>query len=126
MKRFVLGICLLAVMLGLGLWVMFSMNAVNEPVSQLLESAAFTALNGDLTQGTQLANRARNTWDNCWHGTASAADHAPMDEIDSLFAQVAIYGQTGQAEEFAAHCARLSKLVKAVGEAHSLTWWNLL
>lgn len=126
MKRFVLGICLLAVMLGLGLWVMYSMNAVNDPVSQLLEDAAQTALAGDLAQGAQLADKARSTWDNCWHGTASAADHAPMDEIDSLFAQVAVYAQTGQAEEFAAHCARLSKLVDAVGEAHSLTWWNLL
>lgn len=126
MKRFILGICLLAVMLGLGLWVMYAMNAVNEPVSQLLEDAAKTTLNGNLAEGIQLVNHARSTWDNCWHGTASAADHAPMDEIDSLFAQVEAYAQAGQAEEFAAHCARLSKLVEAVGEAHSLTWWNFL
>ena len=54
------------------------------------------------------------------------ADHGPLEEIDSLFAQVQIYADTGKTADFAAYCTRLAKLVTAVGEAHGLTWQNLL
>lgn len=126
MGRFVFGVGLLLAMLCLGLVVMFAMDRVNEPVSQLLEDAAQAALAGDLEQGIRLAEQARKTWDNRWHTVASFADHSPMDEIDSLFAQMEVYGQTENPEDFASHCTRLSMLVAAVGEAHSLNWWNLL
>ena len=126
MGRFWLGVCLLCLGFGLGLWSMYAMGAVNEPVSRLLEEAAQAALSGDLEQGIMLADRAQTAWEDCWHLTASAADHAPMDEIDSIFAQVSTYAQAGSPTDFAAFCARLAQLVDAVGEAHSLTWWNLL
>lgn len=126
MGRFTLGVGLLLVMLCLGLLVMFSMNRVNEPIAQMLDDAAQAALAGDLDKGIQLASRARSIWDSSWHKIASFADHSPMDEIDSLFAQMEVYGQTENPEDFASHCARLSMLVTAVGEAHSLNWWNLL
>lgn len=126
MGRIVFGVCLLVCVLVLGLFVMFAMDNINTPISQMLEDAAEVALNGDLQQGIALANKARSTWKNRWHTIASFADHSPMDEIDSLFAQMEVYGQTGNIEDFASHCSRLSMLVSAVGDAHSLNWWNLL
>lgn len=126
MGRIILGFVLLVGMLLLGFVVMFAMDRVNQPVAQLLEDAAQAALSGDLEQGIALASQARSTWEKRWHTIASFADHSPMDEIDSLFAQMEVYGQTGNAEDFASHCTRLSMLVSAVGEAHSLNWWNLL
>ena len=125
MGRFAFGVGLLLAMLCLGLVVMFAMDRVNQPVSQLLEDAAQAALAGDLEQGVRLAEQARKTWDNRWHTVASLADHSPMDEIDSLFAQMETYAQAGLTGEFAACCNRLSQLVQAVAEAHSLHWWNL-
>lgn len=126
MGRFALGVSLLLVMLLLGLWVTYTMNAVNEPVSRLLENAAQSALSGDLEQGINLANQARSIWEKSWHGTASVSDHNPMDEIDGMFSQLTVYAQTGNKEAFAAYCARISRLIHAVGEAHSPYWWNLL
>ncbi len=126
MNRFWLGVSLLLLLLVLGLWVTVAMRDVHEPISQALENAATQALSGDLSGGIAAARQAQQNWERHWHGTAAVADHAPMDEIDGLFAELEIYAQTGQAEHFAAGCAQLSRLIHAVGEAHGLGWWNLL
>ena len=126
MGRFWVGVGLLAAFLGLGLWVAKAMDDVHVPVMVLLEQAADTALEGDLKAGAELAEQAHAVWERHWRGTAAVADHAPMDEIDGLFALVQDYARAGNAGDFAASCGRLSKLVEAIGEAHSPQWWNLL
>ncbi len=125
-RRFWLGVALLAVLLVLGLLTTWYMAGANEPVALQLEQAAQAALEGDLQEGVALTRAARDQWERHRSIAAVAADHEPMEEIDSLFAQVEAYGRAGAVPEFAAYCARLSKLVEAVGEAHGLTWWNLL
>lgn len=126
MKQFWLGIFLLLLFLGLGLWVTKAMEDTHSAVSEALTLAAEQAMAGDLESGVQTAEQARGKWQAGWHGTAAVADHAPMDEIDSLFAQMQVYAQAGEAVDFAAYCRRLSALVHAVGEAHGFSWWNLL
>ncbi len=126
MGRFWLGIGILVLFLVLGFWTGHTMDDVHQTISQTLENAATKSLSGDLTEGIALAQQAQSQWQSHWHGTASVADHAPMDEIDGLFAQLETYGKAGLTETFAAYCARLSQLVSAMGEAHSFTWWNLL
>ena len=126
MGRFWLGIGILVLFLLLGLWVAHAMVDVHQSISQTLDQAAAQALDGDLKAGFSLAQQARSHWHSHWHSTASVADHAPMDEIDGLFAQLDAYRQSERPGDFAAYCARLSALIAAVGEAHSLTWWNLL
>lgn len=124
--RFWIGIGLLAVFLALGLWVTAVMEDIHEPMAELLEEAAQEALEGDLTEAAELADQAHRRWERYRKGTASVADHAPMDEIDGLFAQTQTFARAGQWQDFAASCARLSKLVEAMSEAHGLGWWNLL
>ncbi len=125
-RRFWLGVALLEVFLVLGLLTTRYMAGTNEPVARKLEQAAQAALEGDLQEGVALTNAAKDQWERHRNVAAVAADHEPMEEIDSLFAQVEAYGRIGAVPEFTAYCARLSKLVEAVGEAHGLTWWNLL
>lgn len=126
MGRFLLGVGILVLFLVAGLWISYSMDSVHQTISQTLDDAAACSLNGDLAEGITLAGAAQQQWQRHWHGTAAVADHAPMDEIDGLFAQLETYGKAGHCETFAAYCARLSQLVSAMGEAHSLNWWNLL
>ena len=47
-----------------------------------------------------------------------------MEDVDSLFARLPAYGE--DAVEFSACCRELARRVRAMYEAHSLTWWNLL
>lgn len=126
MGRFWLGIGLLVGLLALGLWVSTAMNGLHSPISQTLETAAQRCLAGDTEGGVSLSRQAQHSWQTHWRCTASVADHTPMEEIDGLFAQTEAYAKAGQWADFASHCARLAKLVEAVGEAHSLNWWNLL
>lgn len=125
-RRFWYGVGILTVFLALGLWTAWGMNANQRPVTEQLEQAAQAALSGDMEQGIVLAMTAKEDWQRHRDLTAAVADHAPMEEIDSLFAQVEIYATAEKTVDFAAYCTRLARLVEAVGEAHSLTWQNLL
>ena len=126
MRRFWLGISLLSVLLVLGFWLSFTMSKMPQDVSKTLTEASELILAGDISGGISLAQQAQENWDFHWYGTASVADHAPMDDIDGLFAQLTAYGQAGQYGDFGSLCNRIAQLVEAVGEAHSLSWWNIL
>ena len=124
-RRFWYGIGILLVFLALGLWAAMGMENMHRPVTGQLEQAAQMAIGGDLSTGAALAERAERIWQRGRGLTAALADHAPMEEIDSLFAQAKSYALSGLAEDFAAVCSRIAKLVAAIGEAHGLTWQNL-
>jgi len=126
MGRFWLGIGLLVLFLVLGFWISVTMDSVHSEISQELKLAAEQALEGELEVAAETAQQAKAKWEKHWHGSAAVADHAPMDEIDGLLAQLECYNRTGQTGEFAACCTRISLLVRAMSEAHSLVWWNLL
>lgn len=126
MGRFWLGVGLLAAFLALSLGATVFAKDTCAPISDTLEQAAQTAQLGHTEEAVAMAKQARDIWTDRWHGTATFSDHAPMDEIDSLFAQLESYGQAGYTADFSALCTRLSQLIQAVAEAQHLTWWNLL
>ena len=126
MKHFWAGIGLLAVLLALGLWTSHTMEDVHTPIADSLKLAAEKALSGDAAGGVEDARKAQIQWERYRHATASVADHEPMEEADSLFAQLDSFIAAADMTRFAACCARLSELVRAISEAHTLSWWNLL
>lgn len=125
-RRFWYGLGTLLVLLVLSLWTAWGMENRQRPITDALEQASQVALEGDIDRGAALVSHARTAWEETRTLTATAADHGPMEEIESLFAQVQVYAQAGETAEFSAYCTRLAKLVAAVGEAHKLSWQNLL
>ena len=126
MKRLWVGVGLLLFLLGIGVFTAVSMRRVHAPVSELLAQASQAAMEEDWESAASLSGEAESKWQNHWRATASVADHEPMEEIDSLFAELKVYLQTREDVHFAACCQNLSKLTKAVGEAHAINWWNLM
>ena len=126
MYRTWFGIFILLFLLFFGSSVSSVLQHLQAPVASQLEDAAKQALSGDLHTGQTLAQKAHQNWLDRWRVTAAFSDHAPMDEIDGLLAQLPCYARSGNTGEFAACCTRCSLLVQAISEAHSLTWWNLL
>lgn len=126
MNRLWFGIFLLVFFLVLGIAGAVILDRIQQPVVQALEQASQLALSSAPEAGARLAEQANGDWDKSWRGIAAVALHGPMEEIDSLFAMLPVYAQSGQWPSFAACCARLSKLVDAIGEAQGLSWWNLL
>ena len=125
-RRFWVGLAILILFLALGVYTAAGMQKIHQPMAEKLHQASVRASEGALYQGVQLAISAKKDWLQHWRITAAVADHEPMEQIDGLFAQLDGFAATGDTGSFAAVAGRLSKLVEAIGEAHSLSWWNLL
>ena len=119
MGRFWIGIGIMAVLLGIGLYSAQAVEAIHEPIAAALEQAARET-------DPQLLEKAKQEWDSRWHGTAVLADHGPMDEIDSLFSQAQAYARAEKWGDFSAFCLRLAQLIRATADEHQPTWWNFL
>ena len=126
MARGWLGAGILAVFLILGLVTAVAMDNGHTPTCDLLSQAADMTLAGDFDGAISLAMEAKSRWEKAWNGTATVADHSPMDDVDALFAEMVTYAETGEEPHFAACCRELAKRVQAVSEAHRFSWWNVL
>jgi len=124
--RFWLGVGLLALLLAVSLLTTWGMQAIHKPAEQEMEAAAAAALAGDFPGAVAAADRAYSRWQTYRNCTAAFADHGPMDDVDSLFAEMQIYAQAEEIPHFAACCNQLQALLKAMYDAHVLTWWNFL
>lgn len=126
MKRFIIGICALTLLLAGGIGVSTSFSLVHAPTTELLQQAAQAAIQGEQETALSFSAQAQQRWENFWHFTAAFADHAPMDEIDGLFARLPFLAQQQDLSEYAALCAQLSQMTNALANCHNLRWWTLL
>ena len=126
MNRLWLGLGILVVALAVGLGVTWGLGQVQEPISRDLSQAAVCARQENWPQAVALADQARERWERHWHFGASVTDHEPMEEIDALFAELEVWQERRDPEEFGSRCARLSRLTMAIADAHRFRWWNLL
>ena len=125
MRRVWLGIGILGLLFIMGIGADIILDHICAPISANLSKASNLAESGKLDQAIALATNAKENWEHAWHSIGFLSDHSPMDEIDGLFSQAQAYAQMGAYEDFSAICARISNLITAVAEAHSLSWWNL-
>ena len=123
MSRFLIGLGLMGLLLGLGLYSAHAIETIHDPIVQTLEQAAESR---DLRQAEVLLQQAKQKWDRHRNSTATLAEHNSLDEIDSLFAQAQAYIEAGQLGDFSAFCLHLAQLLRATAEEHQPTWWNFL
>lgn len=126
MRRSWIGLVMLLVLLAAALLVTWAMDRIHEPIAQELEQAVDYALNGEWNKARTLAADAGAAWKKWAHFRGCFADHSPMEEVDADFARLEAYSAAGEESDFAASCAELARKVKAMGEAHGLSWWNVL
>jgi len=126
MVRGWLGVGILIVFLVAGVVTAGAMDNAHIPTEKLLAQAAEKTLNGDFEEAVALGLEAKDRWEKHWNGTATVADHSPMDDVDALFAEMEIYAQTEEKPHFAACCKELSRRIQAVADAHRFNWWNVL
>ena len=103
-----------------------AMDNAHTPTEQLLQQAAEKTLSGDFDGGISLGLQAKSRWDRHWNGTATVADHSPMDEVDALFAEMEIYARAGEQPHFAACCKQLASRIHSFADVHRFIWWNML
>lgn len=126
MKRFWIGVILLLVLLGAGCASSMALTGLHNGLAGDLEAAAQAVRQGDWETAQLEAAQAKDLWNRFQHCVSAFADHEPLEEMDTLFSELEIYEQARQDVDFAVVCLRLAQLSRAVGESHSLLWWNLL
>ena len=124
MKRFVVGVILLAILLSGSVVVSRRMEQLQNPVVQELKDALSLAAEGAGDAAVAAVKLAREEWENGWKFFAAFADHEPMEEVDDLFSAVTEYLPDSQ--EFAACCQQLIQRTAAVVRDQAISWWNLL
>ena len=124
--RFYLGLVILLVLLGLGIGTAMGMKTIHQPVEDLLRQAADLALEENLEEALPLARKAYAKWEKTHSITASLADHTPMDDTDTLFQEMLVYGQMEEIPHFAACCRELTVMIEAMYDAHAFSLKNLL
>lgn len=125
MKRSILGLIMLLILLILGIFTTGYMQKCHEDVLRTLQTAVTCAEAGNWQQATFALRTAEDAWERQWGITAALSDHEPMEKINDLFAQLDIYAKAEDPVRFTAVCARLKEALDAIGEAHSVVWWNL-
>lgn len=126
MKRICMGLVILAVLLGLALLLAAFMDQTQTPIASSLRQAARAALGGDWDKAEAFSHNAFVAWQRHKRLTAALEDHEPIEEMETLFAELELQLQQRQAASFAVTCNRLAQLATAIAEDHALTWWNLL
>ena len=120
------GLGILIFFLALGIVTAGAMENAHTPTQKLLQQAADMALEGNFHDAIPLAMEAKGRWERHWNGTASVADHSPMDEVDALFGELEIYAKAEEQPHFAAVCQELAQRIQAFIDAHRFSWQNVL
>ncbi len=126
MKRLWIGISILALLLASGWAIAIYTEQAFQPISRDLALASEAALAMDQTEAERLAGQAYANWLRCRDFTSAVADHAALEEINSLFGEVWVYAAAEDMVSFSAVCAYLSGVTHAVAESHQAIWQNLL
>lgn len=126
MKRCWFALGLLIALLVAGFWVTSYMEEAHAPIAEAISQAGESSRTGNWDEARELLTLARETWEAKRKAIALFADHDPMEEVDAIFAQLAVAAQWKDSLGFSTLCAYLSEALKAMGEAHGPTWWNIL
>lgn len=126
MKRLWIGVVLLVLLLAGSLFLLDFSSRFYKDFSVSIEQAGSFALAGDWTNALEHARLCQKKWEKKQHFLAAFTDHEPIEQLDTLFSQLEIYGKDRLPVEFACVCRQLYHLVEAIDESHSLKWWTIL
>ena len=126
MLRLWIGIGILAILLAMGIGLLWGSGVFFEELSQDLEQAGELALAGNWQAAEEKAEKGREKWEQYRRFWASFTDHEPVEQMQNLFSQLELYQARQLEVDFAAICRNLVHLAEAIDESHGLRWWSVL
>ena len=121
-----IGIGILVVLLLIGIFVTLYTADAQDRIAQVLSESRESAAVGQWEKAAGKYFQARERWEKHRKSIASIVDHEPMEEADSLFAQLEVYLKARDPVAYCSCCASLEVFARAIGESHSVSWWSLL
>ena len=126
MLRLWIGIGILAILLAMGVGLLWGSGVFFEELSQDLQQAGDFALAGNWQAAGEKVEKSREKWEAYRPFWASFTDHEPVEQMQNLFSQLELYRARQLEVEFAAVCRNLVHVAEAIDEAHGLRWWSVL
>lgn len=126
MKRAWIGAALLTALLALSLWASRTMTAIHEPIARDLDRAAACSLREDWDGAAMGFSQALAQWQKWDRLRCCLADHNSVEQTDARMAAAEVWLLAKEPAAFASACRSLAKQVDALGQSHSILWWNLL
>ena len=126
MLRLWIGIGILAVLLAMGIGLLWGSSVFFEELSEDLQQAGDFALAGNWQAAGEKVEKSREKWEAYRPFWASFTDHEPVEQMQNLFSQLELYRARQLEVDFAAVCRNLVHVAEAIDEAHGLRWWSVL
>ena len=126
MKRLWIGAALLIFLLAAGIFSTLVTESFHHSLSRRLEATASAAMAQDWESAGELLHQCRSRWTRGRNFIAAVVSHEPIEQIDMLYSQLEIYFQRRDSLGFSLCCRALQHQTRALGEAQSINWWNLL
>ena len=126
MKRIWFGAALLVLLLILGIGSSALMEKTWQAQSKNLDDAAQLASDGDWAAAETLLVEAKQEWERSQLLIASLYRHEIIDEIDGLFAQLAVFSAGRRTVSFSSTCVYLGRQLDSLGQGHRFNLKNLL
>lgn len=124
--RELFGAVILVLLLLAGMLSAWYMDRQHRAMAEAMEESSWMALSGQWANAGEKAMSVRRDWEKGWRIRAALADHAPMEEIDSLFRELTVYEAAGERTDFAQVCAVLAEKLKSIASSGGFSWWNVL
>lgn len=126
MTRYRMGLWLLILLAGAGLWTQKRMADIHVPIAAAMRSAADRALLGDWDAAVKYTSRAQAAWMQNRDFTSALADHTPLEDIEAQLSQLPAIAASRNRSGYAALCTTLSQRILAVSDAHRVSVGNIL
>lgn len=126
MSRLWIGIGIMVVLLAAGIVFLCLSNDFYQDITADLEQAGQAAMDDNWQTAGQKMRESQKKWHRYRRFLSAITDHEPVEEMDSLFAQLQLYEQRRLNVDFAVICQSLSHLAEAIDESHNLKWWSIL
>lgn len=126
MKRCWFGLGLLAALLALSILTAGIMERRHSRIAQVLAQAGQAMAAENWEQGAALSRDGAAQWEQGAAFGAAMLDHEPMEEIDSLLAQVALCLEIGDGDGAAQLLTEAAARVENIARSHRWSWWNFL
>lgn len=126
MKRMWVGVFFLVFLLAAGIILLLVTENFHREFTETMEQAAAAAMAGRWEEAAEKAESGRRQWEDHREFLAAFTDHAPVEEMASLFSQLEIFQKKHFDGDFAAICRELIHLSEAIGETQGLRWWSIL
>ncbi len=121
----ILGVAILLVVLGLGLWSARYLDQAVGQVQKELRAAFDLAAEGDLELAHTHTEKASERWEKTAHFAACLLKHQDLEQVDELFCELNAWYQIKNSQEYARVCGSLSSRFYALADGEKPCFYNL-